>query len=146
VILITNKKGERMSSILNKDIGILLLRVGFGIIFIMHGYPKLLGGVDKWTGLGSMVGFPFFPAFWGFMAAFSESVGGLMLVLGACTRTASVLLALTMVGAITFHVTSAQGSPMHAVESLIIFVSFIFMGAGKYSIDNYIECKYCKSE
>jgi putative oxidoreductase len=135
-----------MKQILNKDTGILLLRVGFGIIFIMHGYPKLLGGVEKWTGLGNMVGFSFLPAFWGFMAAFSEGIGGLMLALGACTRTASTLLALTMVGAITFHISSAQGSPMHAIESLIIFISFILMGGGKYSIDSYIGCKCCKGE
>ena len=132
-----------MKQILNKDTGILLLRFGFGIIFIMHGYPKLLGGIEKWEQLGNMVGIPFVPVFWGFMAALSEGIGGLLLMLGLCTRIASSFLALTMIGAITFHIATAQGSPMHAIESLIIFISFILMGGGKYSIDEKLGWNTC---
>ena len=137
-----------MKHILNKDTGILLLRVGFGIVFIMHGYPKLLGGIEKWAQLGNMVEImlPFFPVFWGFMAALSEGIGGLLLMLGLCTRIVSSFLALTMIGAIVFHVSTAQGSPMHAIESLIIFISFILMGGGKYSIDEKLGWNTCCEE
>ena len=31
--------------------GLLVLRVGIGIIFIIHGMPKLMGGIEGWTQL-----------------------------------------------------------------------------------------------
>ena len=58
------------------DVGLLIIRVGIGGIFMGHGFPKIMGGVELWTRLGgsmSMLGIDFLPAFWGFMAAFSEN-------------------------------------------------------------------------
>ena len=31
-----------------RDIGLLFLRIGIGVMFIMHGLPKLIGGPEKW--------------------------------------------------------------------------------------------------
>ena len=40
-----------------KDWGILLLRVGIGLMFIVvHGGPKLLGGKKHWTQIGIAAG------------------------------------------------------------------------------------------
>ena len=67
------------------DLGLLIIRIGIGISFMIHGYPKLVGGVETWKELGEvmqMVGINFVPAFWGFMAAFAEFFGGLFLMLG----------------------------------------------------------------
>ncbi len=36
-----------------KGFGLFLLRVGIGLIFIRHGYPKLMGGQEEWLWLGS---------------------------------------------------------------------------------------------
>jgi len=50
----------------NKDLGILIFRIGIGIAFMVHGYPKITGGVEKWTVLGEAVshlGIHFYPAF-----------------------------------------------------------------------------------
>ena len=69
----------------HRDIGLLLLRVGIGIMFMFHGYPKLAGGSEGWTKLGgalSALGVNFAPTFMGLMAALSEFGGGLLLVLG----------------------------------------------------------------
>jgi len=34
----------------SRDLGLLLLRVGIGLMFvIVHGLPQVLGGVSKWT-------------------------------------------------------------------------------------------------
>jgi putative oxidoreductase len=35
-----------------KNLGLLIIRVGLGVMFIYHGYPKLMGGVKEWTELG----------------------------------------------------------------------------------------------
>jgi putative oxidoreductase len=95
-----------------------------------------MGGPDTWTGLGSRVGLPA-PVVFGFIAAASELIGGLMLVLGLYFRVACILLAGTMVGALYYHISDDDGFNewSHALESLIVFVSLIFIGPGKYSID-----------
>lgn len=63
----------------SKSTGLLLLRIGIGITFILHGWPKLAGGVAYWEAVGKameVVGITFAPAFWGFMAGFAETAGG----------------------------------------------------------------------
>ena len=125
--------------IFNKDIGLLILRLGIGIMFILHGYPKIQGGVDTWTWLGSngmgSIGIHFFPAFWGFMAAVVEFVGGIMIMLGLYTRLWSGLLFFTMFVASAFHYYSGDNIfPSHAVELSIVFLSLVFTGAGKYQL------------
>ena len=36
-----------------KNFGLLVIRVGLGIMFIYHGFPKLAGGEKMWIQLGS---------------------------------------------------------------------------------------------
>ena len=125
---------------INVDVALLILRVGIGIMFIQHGYPKMIGGVERWAGLGSYgmgsIGIDFYPAFWGFMAAFSELFGGLMILLGIYMRLFSMLLFITMLVAANTHLMGGDGimGSSHAIESTIIFLSLFFSGAGKYSI------------
>ena len=75
--------------------GLLVLRIGIGLIFIIHGVPKLMGGVELWTQLGStmsIVGISFAPAFWGFMAAITEVAGGLFIILGLLHRLVALMM------------------------------------------------------
>ena len=114
------------------DIALLILRVGMGIMFILHGYPKIMGGVEKWTGLGQYgmgsIGIDIFPAFWGFMAAFSEFVGGIMVVLGLYLRYFTFLLFITMSIATITHLSSGDGimGASHAIESAVVFLYLFF--------------------
>ena len=126
-----------------RETGILVLRIGIGIMFILHGYPKLIGGPDKWEGLGANmgnVGIGFAPVFWGFMAAFAEGVGGLLLLLGFLTRPACVLLFITMVVAAVKHNVDSGNFMAGAqpTEDAIVFLSLIFIGPGKYSLDAWL--------
>ena len=36
--------------------GLLIMRVGIGILFIYHGYPKITGGPETWSGVGAAMG------------------------------------------------------------------------------------------
>ncbi len=123
-----------------RDAGILVLRVGIGLSFMAHGIPKLMGGPEKWVTLGKAmgnIGVTFYPVGWGFMAGFSETVGGLLLVLGFLFRPACMLLLFTMFIAGLMHI--KLGDPFtkwsHALEAGIVFLALIFIGPGKYSID-----------
>jgi len=111
-----------------------------GIMFLYHGFPKLLGGPEKWEKLGMAVryvGIDFMPVFWGFMAAFSEFFGGICLILGLLFRPACILLTLTMGVAAAMHLGKGEGLNIasHAIEDGIVFLGLIFMGPGRWSVD-----------
>ena len=121
-------------------IGLLILRIGIGISIFFHGLPKIMGGPERWEMLGgtmSNLGITFAPTFWGFMAAFAETVGGVLFALGLFFRPAAFLLISTMIVALAMHF--SQGDDFmkygHALDLLIVFVAAFFTGPGKYSLD-----------
>lgn len=123
-----------------RDFGLLLLRVGIGAMFVMHGLPKLMGGPDKWTQLGGamqFVGISFMPVAWGLAAALSEFVGGVLLVLGLLFRPACLCLTLTMAVAASMHLGKGEGlmAASHAIELGILFAALLFIGPGRFSVD-----------
>lgn len=124
-----------------RDFGLLLLRVGLGGMMIMHGWSKLVGGPEVWTKLGGAMhhlGISFLPAFWGFMAAASESVGGALLVIGFLFRPATALLFCTMAVAALMKYRTGDGAFLEwawPAEMAIVFLSLLFIGAGRFSVD-----------
>jgi putative oxidoreductase len=122
------------------DTGLLILRLGIGAIFLVHGTPKILGGPAKWEQLGmamSNVGIDFMPVFWGFMASCSEFFGAICLMLGLLFRPAAALMAFTMIIATTMHLTKGDGFNVasHPMKCVVLFVSTAIIGPGKYAID-----------
>jgi putative oxidoreductase len=123
-----------------RNTGLLLIRIGLGIMFIIHGFPKLAGGPNGWTGLGGsmkVIGIDFLPIFWGFMAAATETFGGFLLIVGLFFRPALILLIFTMIIAALVHFGKGEGlqGASHAIELAIVFFGLIFIGPGKYSVD-----------
>lgn len=122
-----------------RDIGLLILRLGVGAMFMVHGVPKIIAGPELWTKLGGAMGYfgiHFWPTFWGFMAALSESGGGLLMVLGLFFRPAMALMFITMTVAATHHLASGDGiqKASHAIEAGTLFLGLIFIGPGKYTL------------
>ena len=123
-----------------RDFGLLLLRALFGLYMAFgHGLGKITGGPEQWAGLGGTMeifGLGFAPTFWGFMAAVAEFVGALLVTVGLLTRPAALLLVLNMSVAATAHITGAiDGGPEMALLYGIVFLSLLFIGPGKYSVD-----------
>src|SRR5689334_1712788 len=109
----------------SRDLGLLILRVGIGLMFMFHGWPKITGGSEMWTSIGGSMGnlgIDFAPTFWGFMAAFAEFFGGLLLVLGLFFRITNVLLVFTMIVAAIVHLKGDDGfgGASHAIEAGIL--------------------------
>jgi putative oxidoreductase len=123
-----------------RDFGLLLLRASFGLYMAFgHGLGKITGGPEQWAGLGGTMeifGLGFAPTFWGFMAAVAEFVGALLVTVGLLTRPAALLLVLNMSVAAAAHITGAiDGGPEMALLYGIVFLSLLFVGPGKYSVD-----------
>ena len=65
---------------------LLILRVIASVMMIInHGWNKILAGQEKWNRLGTaltdFIGIDFMSVFFGFMAAFSESIGMVMVII-----------------------------------------------------------------
>jgi putative oxidoreductase len=123
-----------------RDEGLLILRVGIGIMFVFHGYPKLIAGPETWAMIGGsmkVLGIGFAQTAWGFMAALSECAGGILLAVGFFTRPACFFLLSTMIVATMMHIGKGDSflKYSHAMESGILFFSLILIGPGKYSLD-----------
>ena len=132
-----------------RDQGLLILRIGLGIMFMYHGAPKLFGGPEFWHKLGMAMGFlgiHFLPDFWGFMAAFAEFAGGILLIGGLFFRPACLLLVIDMIVAMLMHLGSHQGLAVasHAIEDGIVFLGLLLIGPGAISIDSWLTGKLRK--
>jgi putative oxidoreductase len=121
-----------------RDFGLLLLRIGLGVAFIFHGYPKLFGGPHTWEAVGGMANIEFYPVVFGFIGACIEFFGGILLILGFLFRPVCLLLAAQMAVALFAH-HLPHGDPYgvwsHPMEDGIVFLCLLLIGPGAYSID-----------
>lgn len=123
-----------------KHTGLLLMRIGVGLLFITHGYPKLMGGPAMWEAIGGAmghVGITAFPAVWGFLAGLTETLGGLLIVIGFCFRPVTILLTFVMLLASFQHLGAGDGlsGAAHAMKMGFVFLGLTFIGPGRYSVD-----------
>jgi putative oxidoreductase len=123
-----------------RNTGLLIIRVGLGAMMIYHGYPKLIGGTEMWTGLGhstKYVGIHFLPLMWGLLAALTETLGGFLIIIGLAFRPVACLLLIHLIVASLSHFGKGEGleGAAHAIELAFVFAGLIFVGPGRYSVD-----------
>jgi putative oxidoreductase len=120
-----------------KPLGLLLLRVALGVIFIYHGYPKLFGHTREAMETFVRMGFP---RYFAYISGVVEFFGGCMLIAGLFTRVAGVLLAIEMgVGLwAAQHIVTHPMVVSNYELPLMLFVSAFALattGAGLLSFD-----------
>lgn len=123
-----------------KNFGLLVIRVGLGVMFIFHGYPKLGGGPKEWAELGSSTkyaGIHFRPVVWGLLSAAVETFGGFLLIIGLAFRPVCLLLLINLLVAAAMHFGKGDGleGAAHAIEDAIVFAGLLFVGPGRNSVD-----------
>src|SRR5271170_1394552 len=88
-----------------KPLGLLILRVSLAVVFVYHGYPKLMHAGE---GMHEFFVTHGLPAYFVSVAAILECFGSLLLVLGLFTRPVAILLAIEM-GVALWKVHSGHG-------------------------------------
>jgi putative oxidoreductase len=123
------------------NLGLLVLRVFIGLGMLTHGYGKLFGGLEKFTGYVAKLNVPF-PTVSAFIAAVAESIGAVLLAVGLLTRPSAFLIAATMaVAALVAH--GGQGFAAQESAWLYFFPAlfFVLKGGGKWSLDYLLSKK-----
>ena len=124
---------------------LLILRIVPSVMMVYkHGWDKIAAGHEKWARLGSaltdFIGLEFMNVFFGFMAALSESIGMIFVLLGLFMRPAAFLLLFTMFVASINHLVDGTFPELAIMYFIVMLVLFI-CGPGKLSLDYYYFSK-----
>lgn len=126
-----------------QPLALLLVRIVLGVIMVAHGYHKVFGGLGQFA---HMVGNMGVPAWLGYVAAFTELVGGLLILAGFFTRPAASALCIDLVVAIwKVHwrngLIGSGDRPGFEFPLAVAALAFalIFFGAGPISIDHVLR-------
>jgi putative oxidoreductase len=118
--------------------GMLILRVGAGVLMIPHGYDKLVKFSEmapkfmNFMGLGSTLSLS--------LVIFAEFFCGMFLVLGLFTRLAAIPLIIDMaVATFMAHNGDIFGEAEHSALFMIIFITILLCGPGRASVDGMIK-------
>jgi len=116
------------------DLALLTLRIGLGIIFILHGWPK----IKNPTGMKGMVGT--LPSI---LAAIAEFFGGLGILFGFLTQIAALGLFVNMLVALCFHkfkwgdvfIGKEKFGYEYPFILCLLALALVLLVAGAYSVD-----------
>lgn len=123
------------------NLGLLIGRLGFGVMLaLQHGIKKLPPSDRFIGGVGDM-GFPA-PVLFAWLATLAEFAGGLLMAAGLLTRPAAVVIAFNMcVAGLIRHAADPLQKKELAFVYLFFALTYLFVGAGRYSIDWLISLR-----
>ncbi len=121
------------------DVGKLLLRLSLGIMMLLHGIAKVIGGPGFIMGLVTKAGLPSFVAYGVYVG---EVLAPLLLIAGLWTRAAALVVVVNMVVAIVLVHSSElltlgkTGGWALELQGLFLTMALalVFLGAGRYSV------------
>jgi putative oxidoreductase len=118
--------------------GLLVLRVVMGVIFIVHGYPKLFGLAGTSAFFGAL-GIPA-PYLAAVVVGLLEFGGGILLILGLFTRWLSVGFAINMLVALFLvHLKNGFSIGNGGYEFVLLLfagaIALLFNGAGEWQLE-----------
>ena len=136
---------QNLVTMLNtQQTGLFIIRFGIGLIFIKHGFDKLIGGPPTWIWLGSqmrLLGITFAPLMWGIAQLLTELLGGMCLIIGFQTRIAAGFLCFGMLVATIYHVSRGDEWKIYSypLSLLVVSLGLVFTGSGLFSLDGCLR-------
>src|SRR5262245_30191175 len=132
------------------SIGLLILRIVVGLLFVGHGTQKLFGwfGGGGPAGTEGMVGSLGFrpPRQVAYLGGLVETIGGLLLALGFLTPLGTVLIVAMMTSAtLSVHIDKGVWNQNGGYELPLVYATAataIAFGPGKFSIDALLDLGY----
>jgi putative oxidoreductase len=116
------------------DFGLLIMRTGFSVGLITHGYAKFLKVVQGNFEFVDPIGIG--PGFSLILATLGEFIAPILIIFGWKTRLATIFPTITMLVA---FVIAHDGDPFSNKEKsfvyLIAFLALYFTGPGRYALD-----------
>lgn len=121
------------------DLAKLILRLTLGLLTLLHGVSKLIGGPGFILGLLARHGLP---EALGYFVYVGEVLAPLLLILGLWTRAAAAVVVINMLVAVALvHLgqllqLSATGGWALELQAFYLFsaLALVFAGAGRYSL------------
>jgi putative oxidoreductase len=121
--------------------GFLALRIGVGVIFIVHGWPKITGARGMAAMMGGGEAKPVLVGVFTIQGVV-EAGGGVLLILGVLTQLVVLAFAIIMIGAIFLKVTKwktgfmAQQTTGWELDFVLLAASLLlfFTGPGEIAI------------
>lgn len=123
----------------NIHVGLLIMRIALGSIFITHGIQKLQN-MEETIGFFTSIGIPA-PQFFAYVVALIETFGGIAIILGIFTEIVGLLLAIIMIVAIIQVKFPLGGFTKAELEIALLALAFglSFTGAGSYSLKRLLN-------
>lgn len=123
-----------------QPLALLLLRIALGAVMVAHGSHKVFGHLHDHAKLVAGLGLP---GWMGYLSAFTEFLGGLLVLAGLFTRAAAFAICIDLFVAIWkvhWHngLTGEHGFEFPLALASIAF-ALIFFGAGSISIDHILR-------
>ncbi|MEN0140584.1 MAG: DoxX family protein [Rhodococcus sp. (in: high G+C Gram-positive bacteria)] len=129
-----------------RSLGILVARVGLGVIFLAHGWQKAFtnGHAGQTAGFEAM-GVPL-PGVSAFVVTWLEVIGGLALIVGAAVPVFGILLFLDMVGAffiahIDKGIFASEGGYELVLALGVGSLLLAVVGSGRFGVDGLLGDK-----
>jgi len=120
----------------NSDIGILILRVAFGGLLLLHGINKVLHGVDNQAALLASNGIPGILIYFVYI---SGVVAPVLIILGLFTRLAAlsiIVMMITILYVLPFPIMALGDHGEWVIELQLLYLlipaALFFIGAGRY--------------
>ena len=126
-----------------QPLALLLMRLALGAIMVVHGYPKVLGGLHHHAQMVAGLGLP---AWLGYVSAFAEFFGGFLILVGFFTRVAAFAVFIDLFVAIwKVHLHNGLiGSPDRpgyefALAAAALAFALVLFGGGPIAIDHVLR-------
>ncbi len=126
-----------------QPLALLVMRLALGAIMVAHGYHKVFGGLHHHAQMVASLGLP---AWLGYVSAFVEFFGGLLILVGFFTRVAAFAVVIDLFVAIwKVHLHNGLiGSPDRpgyefALAAATLAFALVLFGGGPIALDHVLR-------